>query len=98
MSLIFFPSVNTGSFPSNWKYSELETRVNETQYVCNTFFRADYRYRTASESRHLLASGYVAGPGHGGPAVIGNTYLEGTYSEAYPDICQDEVGLQKLFK
>jgi xylulose-5-phosphate/fructose-6-phosphate phosphoketolase len=41
---------------------------------------------------------YVSGPGHGGPAVVGNTYLEGTYSEIYPDISQDEVGLQRLFK
>ncbi len=41
---------------------------------------------------------YVAGPGHGGPALVGNTYLEGTYSEIYPHISQDEVGLQKLFK
>jgi len=41
---------------------------------------------------------YVSGPGHGGPAVVGNTYLEGTYSEIYPDISQDETGLQKLFK
>ncbi len=40
---------------------------------------------------------YVAGPGHGGPAVVGNTYLEGTYSEIYPEISQDEKGLQKLF-
>ena len=41
---------------------------------------------------------YVSGPGHGGPAVVANTYLEGSYSEIYPDISQDEVGLQKLFK
>jgi len=41
---------------------------------------------------------YVSGPGHGGPAVVANTYLEGTYSEIYPDISQDEAGLQKLFK
>jgi len=40
---------------------------------------------------------YVSGPGHGGPAVVGNTYLEGTYSEIYPDISQDEDGLRKLF-
>src|SRR5579872_3989874 len=39
---------------------------------------------------------YVSGPGHGGPAVVGNTYLEGTYSEIYPNISQDEAGLQKL--
>jgi len=41
---------------------------------------------------------YVCGPGHGGPAVVGNTYLEGTYSEIYPEISQDEIGLQRLFK
>ena len=41
---------------------------------------------------------YMSGPGHGGPAVVGNTYLEGTYSEIYPDISQDEAGLQRLFK
>ncbi len=40
---------------------------------------------------------YVSGPGHGGPAVVANMYLEGTYSEVYPDISQDEAGLQKLF-
>jgi xylulose-5-phosphate/fructose-6-phosphate phosphoketolase len=40
---------------------------------------------------------YIAGPGHGGPALVGNTYLEGTYSEIYPDISQDEAGLRKLF-
>lgn len=40
---------------------------------------------------------YVSGPGHGGPAVVANTYLEGSYSEVYPDIGQDEAGLQKLF-
>ena len=41
---------------------------------------------------------YIAGPGHGGPALVGNTYLEGTYSEVYPEVSQDEAGLQKLFK
>ncbi|UOE52483.1 phosphoketolase family protein [Mucilaginibacter sp. SMC90] len=40
---------------------------------------------------------YISGPGHGGPAVVASTYLEGTYSEVYPDISQDEEGLQKLF-
>lgn len=40
---------------------------------------------------------YISGPGHGGPAVVGNTYLEGTYSEIYPNITQDEAGLKKLF-
>ena len=41
---------------------------------------------------------YVSGPGHGGPAVVSNTYLEGTYTEIYPNITQDEAGLKKLFK
>ena len=40
---------------------------------------------------------YVSGPGHGGPALVASTYLEGTYSEVYPDISQDEEGLKKLF-
>ena len=40
---------------------------------------------------------FVSGPGHGGPAVVSNTYLEGTYTEVYPNISQDEAGLQKLF-
>ena len=40
---------------------------------------------------------YVSGPGHGGPAVVSNTYLEGTYSEIYPDISRDERGLRRLF-
>ena len=41
---------------------------------------------------------YVTGPGHGGPAVVANAYLEGTYSEIYPDISADEHGMKKLFK
>src|ERR1700678_3649026 len=41
---------------------------------------------------------YIAGPGHGGPAVVANTYLEGTYSELYPNITQNEEGLRRLFK
>ena len=40
---------------------------------------------------------YVAGPGHGGPGLVANTYLEGTYSEFYPNISQDEQGMKKLF-
>ncbi len=41
---------------------------------------------------------FIAGPGHGGPAVVANTYLEGTYTELYPNITQDEEGMKKLFK
>ena len=41
---------------------------------------------------------YISGPGHGGPALVGNTYLEGTYSEVYPEIGENEAGLQKLFR
>jgi xylulose-5-phosphate/fructose-6-phosphate phosphoketolase len=41
---------------------------------------------------------YVAGPGHGGPAIVSNVYLEGTWSEVYPNVTQDENGLKKLFK
>lgn len=41
---------------------------------------------------------YIAGPGHGGPALVANTYLEGSYSEIYPGVSQDETGMKKLFK
>jgi xylulose-5-phosphate/fructose-6-phosphate phosphoketolase len=41
---------------------------------------------------------YISGPGHGGPAVVGNVYLEGTFSEYYPEVTQDENGLKKLFQ
>ena len=40
---------------------------------------------------------YIAGPGHGGPALVGNVYLEGTWSEVYPNVTQDEGGMKKLF-
>jgi xylulose-5-phosphate/fructose-6-phosphate phosphoketolase len=41
---------------------------------------------------------YLAGPGHGGPAIVANVYLEGTYSEVYPEISQDLAGLRRLFR
>ena len=41
---------------------------------------------------------YITGPGHGGPGLVANAYLEGTYSEIYPNISQDEEGMKKLFK
>ena len=41
---------------------------------------------------------YISGPGHGGPALVGNVYLEGTYSEVYNEITEDEEGLKKLFR
>jgi xylulose-5-phosphate/fructose-6-phosphate phosphoketolase len=47
---------------------------------------------------HDLNVIFITGPGHGGPGLVANTYLEGTYSELYPEISQDEEGLKKLFK
>src|SRR5690606_16118929 len=41
---------------------------------------------------------YITGPGHGGPAIAAQAYLEGTYSELYPDVAQDELGMKRLFK
>ena len=41
---------------------------------------------------------YICGPGHGGPGMVANTYLEGTYSELYPGITQDTAGMGRLFK
>jgi xylulose-5-phosphate/fructose-6-phosphate phosphoketolase len=49
------------------------------------------------KSHHLNAI-YVCGPGHGGPGMVANTYLEGTYSEIYPSIPQNEEGMKRLFK
>src|SRR3954469_3032585 len=47
---------------------------------------------------HGLNMMYVIGPGHGGPALVAQAYLEGTYSEVYPKISQDEEGMKRLFK
>ena len=47
---------------------------------------------------HDLDMMFVCGPGHGGPAMVANTYLEGTYSELYPNVSQDEAGMRQLFK
>ena len=57
-----------------------------------------YAHLNRAIQRFDLNMIYISGPGHGGPAVVGNVYLEGTYSEVYPNITQDEAGLRKLFK
>src|SRR5881628_977312 len=41
---------------------------------------------------------YIIGPGHGGPGIVANVYLEGTYSEVYPHVSADAEGMQRLFK
>src|SRR5437763_3679368 len=46
--------------------------------------------------QHGLDVLYIAGPGHGGPGLVANTYLEGTYSEVYPNVSQDEEGMKRL--
>src|SRR5262245_49139222 len=48
--------------------------------------------------KHDLDMIYLIGPGHGGPALVAHAYLEGTYSEVYPNVGQDEEGMRKLFK
>ncbi len=48
--------------------------------------------------KHDLNMVFVSGPGHGAPAVLANTYLEGTYSEVYPDKSEDEEGMRRFFK
>ena len=48
--------------------------------------------------KHDLDAIYVCGPGHGAPAVLANVYLEGTYTEIYPDKTRDEDGLRKFFR
>ena len=49
-------------------------------------------------TQHDLNMIYITGPGHGGPGLVANAYLEGTYSEVYPNISQDEQGMKRLFK
>src|SRR5574339_626762 len=46
---------------------------------------------------HDLDVIYITGPGHGGPALVGNVYLEGTYTEVYPNVSLDEEGMKRLF-
>ena len=47
---------------------------------------------------HDLNMIYIAGPGHGGPGLVANTYLEGSYTERYPAVTPDRAGIAKLFK
>src|SRR5438874_12650487 len=48
--------------------------------------------------QHELDAIYVTGPGHGGPGIVANTYLEGSYSEIYPNVLQDLEGMKRLFR
>jgi xylulose-5-phosphate/fructose-6-phosphate phosphoketolase len=57
-----------------------------------------YAHLNHAINKHDLNMIYVIGPGHGGPALVAHAYLEGTYSEVYPNISQDELGMKKLFK
>src|SRR5215212_8579312 len=57
-----------------------------------------YAHMNRAIREHDLNAIYVTGPGHGGPGLVANTYLEGTYSEVYPSIGQDEEGLRRLFR
>ena len=57
-----------------------------------------YVHMNRAIKRHDLDMIYLAGPGHGGPALVANTYLEGSYSEFYPNISRDEEGMKKLFR
>src|SRR5277367_2578386 len=49
-------------------------------------------------NKYDLNAIYISGPGHGAPAVLSNAYLEGTYSEIYPDMSEDSAGMQRFFK
>jgi xylulose-5-phosphate/fructose-6-phosphate phosphoketolase len=57
-----------------------------------------YVHLNRAIKEHDLNAIFVCGPGHGGPAVVSNTYLEGTYSELYPEVAEDVDGLRKLFR
>src|ERR1700691_2444113 len=53
-----------------------------------------YAHMNRQIKAHDLNVIFLAGPGHGGPAVVANTYLEGTYTEFYPNITQDTLGMK----
>jgi xylulose-5-phosphate/fructose-6-phosphate phosphoketolase len=57
-----------------------------------------YAHMNRVIKRDGLDAIYVIGPGHGGPAIVANAYLEGTYSEVYPSISRDEEGMRRLFR
>jgi len=57
-----------------------------------------YAHMNRAIKAYDLNAIYVTGPGHGGPGLVANTYLEGTYSEVYPQIGRDEEGLRRLFR
>ncbi|HEY8976935.1 MAG TPA: phosphoketolase family protein [Burkholderiaceae bacterium] len=57
-----------------------------------------YAHLNRAIATHDLDMIYVSGPGHGGPSVVANTWLEGSYSEVYPDVSQDEAGMRRLFR
>ena len=57
-----------------------------------------YAHANRAIKQRDLDAIYIMGPGHGGPAGVANAYLEGTYSERFPDITMDEIGLRKLFR
>jgi xylulose-5-phosphate/fructose-6-phosphate phosphoketolase len=57
-----------------------------------------YAHMNRIINKHDLNAIYICGPGHGGPGMVANTYLEGTYSELYPGITQNEAGIERLFK
>jgi xylulose-5-phosphate/fructose-6-phosphate phosphoketolase len=57
-----------------------------------------YAHMNRAINRHDLSAIYVTGPGHGGPGLVANTYLEGTYTEVYPRMGRDEEGQRRLFR
>jgi xylulose-5-phosphate/fructose-6-phosphate phosphoketolase len=57
-----------------------------------------YVHLNRAINKYDLNMMYVAGPGHGGPALVANTWLEGTYSEFYPNVSQDAEGMKRLFR
>ena len=57
-----------------------------------------YAHASRTIKKRELDAIYIMGPGHGGPAGVANAYLEGTYTERYPDVTLDETGLRKLFR
>jgi xylulose-5-phosphate/fructose-6-phosphate phosphoketolase len=57
-----------------------------------------YAHMSLAIRKRSLRAMFVTGPGHGGPALVANAFLEGTYSEVYPEVSRDEAGMRRLFR
>src|SRR5580765_4879014 len=93
----------TRGMPSSCRQASTTTSSRTSSSACSSSSRkAVDREPSLDDNRAIrqrdLDAIYITGPGHGGPAVVANAWLEGTYTELYPHVGRDEHGLQHLFR